>query len=348
MTALPYLTPGVRSFKDRSTMLTAVGICLIVGGCLAGCGTIAMPLALVLPRPRTPTGAAPGPNWTQMVPGLVMYALAAILLITLGVGSLRKRRWVRPIILVVAWIGLIIGVMSAVFLGVMFPDMVRNMRATMPAATAAAPGPPVQMMITIMVVVAGFIGLLYIIIPALLIFLFKSPDVQATCEFYDPVPRWTDFVPLSVLGLCGLLLLMALSPLMMLPQGLMPLFGTFIFGAPARVGLLLTTIVCLLSAVWVYRLRMIGWWLALAIFALAPLSGVITFLRADPAEAYRRSGLSEEQIKMLGGMIRMMGPLGAAWGLVFGIGAIIYAIRIRKYFSAASPSAPPGIENQQP
>jgi hypothetical protein len=340
MAALAYLTPGVRSFNDRSTMLTAVGICLIVGGCLAGCGTLAMPLALVVPRPATATGAAPRPSWIQMIPGLVMYAAATVLLITLGIGSIRKRRWVRPIILVLAWIGLIMGILSAAFLGVMFPDMMRNMRAAMPAPTPAAPGPPMKMMITIMVVVAGFIGLLYIVIPALLIFLFKSPDVQATCEFYDPVPRWTDFVPLGVLGLCGLLLLTAFSALMMLPQGMMPLFGMFVYAAPARIGLLLVMIVCLLSAVWVYSLRKIGWWLALAIFTLAPLSAVITFLRADPAEAYRRSGLSAEQVKMLGGMIRMMGPFGAAWGVIFGIGAVIYAVRVRKYFAPESPVAP--------
>lgn len=338
MTALPYLTPGARSFNDRSTMLMAVGICLVVGGCLAGCGTIAMPMTMFLPRGATPAGGPPRPNWSQLIPGLTLYALAAVCLITLGIGAIRKRRWVRPIVLVLAWIGLIMGVMSAVFLGVMFPDMIRNMRSAMPAPTPNRPGPPMQMMITIMAVVAGFIGLLYIIIPALLIYLFKGADVQATLEYYDPVSRWTDRVLIAVLGLCAILLLAALSALMMMPQGMMPLFGIFVYAAPARAGLIFTAIICLAAAVLVYRLRQSGWWLAVVIFTLVSLSVFITFLRADPTEAYRRTGITAEQMKMMSSMIRRMSPLGAAWGAAFGSGAVIYAVRIGRYFSLNSPA----------
>jgi hypothetical protein len=318
-------------------MLTAVGILLILAGCLAGCGTLTLPLVLLAPRPTvTPSGAPmpPRPPAIQLIPGMVIYAVIAATLVTLGIGSIRKRRWVRPVMLVLAWLGLILGVMSVIFMALIFPDMLRNIRANLPTPPAGTAGPPAQFLAIIMASVAGAISLLYIAVPALLIFLFKGPDVQATLEFYDPVPRWTDGVPLHVLGLCAILFFTALWMLVIMIQGVMPLFGVFLTGTLARILVVPIAAVFFFTAYQTYRMRLLGWRLAMVLLILLPISACITFAIADVSEIYRRSGVTAEQMNAMPGLMRMMGPFGAIWAGVVGVATVFYTARIRKLFTS--------------
>src|SRR5437764_14512882 len=100
MTEISYMTPSVRGFKDHSAMLLVVGILFIRGGCIAACGSLTTPLAMRAPQPA----GQPPPSAGILVSGLVMYVAIAAVAITLGIGSIRKRRWVRPIVLVLSWI----------------------------------------------------------------------------------------------------------------------------------------------------------------------------------------------------------------------------------------------------
>jgi hypothetical protein len=316
-------------------MLMVVGILLILGGCLAGCGTLAMPLTLLMPRPTVmPSGdpMPPRPPAIQIIPGMVIYALIAATLVILGIGSIRKRRWVRPLMLVLAWLGLIMGVMSVIFMAVIFPDMLRNMRANLPTPPAGTTGPPVQFIAIMMASVAGVISLLYVAVPALLIFLFKGPDVQATLEFYDPSPRWTDGVPLRVLGLCAILFFTGLWMLVMMIQGMLPLFGVFLGGPVARILLVPIATLFFFAAYQIYWMRLSGWRLAMALLILLPISACITFAIADVSEVYRRAGITSEQMKVMPGMMRMMGPFGAIWAAAVGVATVIYTARLKKYF----------------
>ena len=53
-----------------------------------------------------------------------------------------------------------------------------------------------------MVIALLFLGVFFVILPAVWIFFYKSRQVKATCEARDPVARWTDACPLPVLALC--------------------------------------------------------------------------------------------------------------------------------------------------
>src|SRR6185503_5809038 len=107
--------------------------------------------------------------------GMILYAGVAALMITLGIGSIRRRRWVRPVLLVLAWIWLISGIGAMIFWLLMLPDMPRLMRASAVAAAparasaAVAPAPSLAMLTVMSGVMTAFFAVLYVIIPAVLI-----------------------------------------------------------------------------------------------------------------------------------------------------------------------------------
>ena len=99
-------------FKDRSIGLIIFGALQIVMGC--GCALLIpfMLLSLlVAPPAAAPMNAAPM-NMQMMLPAVGFYGLAAVVLVSLGVGSIRARRWARALTLVLAWMWLVMGVMG--------------------------------------------------------------------------------------------------------------------------------------------------------------------------------------------------------------------------------------------
>ena len=197
MTELSYRTPPVAGFKDRSSTLLVVGIFFIIAGALCGCGVLTMPMALIAPRPPN---SPPPPRISNILIGALVYAFLCAALLSLGIGCIRKRRWVRPLVIVFGWIGLVGGVIGMIMWGFTLPQMANAMRAATPPGSPAPPAGLFKIIIGFMTV---FFALIYVIIPALLLWLFRPGDVQSTLDHYDPQPRWTDGVPLPVLGLAA-------------------------------------------------------------------------------------------------------------------------------------------------
>jgi hypothetical protein len=61
-----------------------------------------------------------------------------------------------------------------------------------------------------------FNGVVFVLLPAIWTYFYRSPHVKATCEARDPVARWTDACPLPVLGFC-LWLLFSVPMLLVMP-----------------------------------------------------------------------------------------------------------------------------------
>ena len=329
MPTIPYQTPRLLSFRDRSGTLQAVGVLFIIGGALCGCFTAMTPIALVAPRPA----GTPQQPLSQILTAVVVYAILCAALLTLGIGCVRKRRWTRPLILVFGWIGLILGVMGMVMWTTAAPRMGLAMRAAVPAG--ATPPPPA--LVTVMVIVVTvFMAVIYVIIPSLLLWLFRGEDVRATLEHYDPTPRWTDGVPLPVLGLCATLALGGLWALMALLQGWFFFMGVLLTGVAARVTAFVVAGLFAATAYLCYRRRPIGWMLALALFVILPLAWVTTLLRLDTEYVYRQMGMDEAQLRVLRSMGGMTGPAMAIWISVVALAAIIFTIRTRSHFITPS------------
>jgi hypothetical protein len=343
LTELSYLTPAITGFKDRSGMLLVVGILFIVAGGLCGCLTATMPLAVLAPRPP----GQPQPRVTDMLTGLLVYAGLCAALLTLGIGCVRKRRWVRPLIIVLGWIGLAGGVIGMITWGFALPQMGNAMRAAAAAQAGARGGgggaaPPAAFFTVMIGIMTVFFAFIYVIVPAALLWLFRSGDVQRTLEHYDPQPRWTDAVPVPVLGLCALLALGGLWALASAMQGWFLAFGVIMSGAAARVAALLVAAAFATAALFAFRLRPAGWWMALALFVLLPLAWITTLLRHDLTSVYRAMGRSDAELQVLANVQVMNGPLMSLSIGAFAAGTIAFTLSTRKYFVPRDlPPAPP-------
>jgi hypothetical protein len=103
MTLLSYESPDQMppGLRDRRALLTAAGTLAIIVGMCVGAVALLMLLPLLL-SPRTGRGDAP--RSTGEVAGNVMLcAGAAAFLVWAGIGSIRNRRWVRPVLLAAGW-----------------------------------------------------------------------------------------------------------------------------------------------------------------------------------------------------------------------------------------------------
>ncbi|MCL4194122.1 MAG: hypothetical protein KJZ87_20460 [Thermoguttaceae bacterium] len=93
-------------FQDRSTGLMVFGVIEILVGLFA---------ALLIPLMIAGLLMAPNRAMVQpaaMIPMVLMYGLAAIGGVWLGVGSIQARRWARSLSQVTGWIWLVLGVMG--------------------------------------------------------------------------------------------------------------------------------------------------------------------------------------------------------------------------------------------
>jgi hypothetical protein len=327
MPTIPYQTPRLLSFRDRSGMLQVVGILFIIGGALCGCLTAMTPMALVAPRPS----GVPPQQVGAIATAVGMYGVLCGVMLTLGIGCTRKRRWTRPVILVLGWIGLVIGVMGMLFWTAAAPQMGEAMRASRPAGAPAMP----QAFVTPMIVVtSAFMLLIYVVIPAGLLWLFRGEDVRATLEHYDPVTRWTDGVPLPVLGVSALLVFGAIWALMALAQGWFFFMGALLIGMTARVAAVVVAGSFVVAAYLAFRRTRVGWMMALALFIVLPVAWITTLLRHDMIDVYRATGMDATQLRVIEKMPAMASPMMAVSIGVTALAAIVFTIRARRYFLA--------------
>jgi len=296
-------------FTDRSARLVAFGILATLAGvALAGLGALGALLPFIGGKAGI-VGVAPDPRAAAM--GLVVHALLGAAFVSVGIGSVRRRRWAPPLMLTLSWTWLIGGLFSAVVV----PGLVEG------ALTAAGPetlitGGVLLAVQSVVMLVVVFVGVL---IPAAFVVVYRDPDAQRTCEHHDPRPSWTERCPASVLGLSvGLAACAALGVPMAL-QPAVPMFGTLVGGWPGGILILSGSALLGYLALQCYRLRPIGWWGTTAALVLLGVSTGVTFLRIDPVEIYREMGYPEDQIAMLRGALS--GTLLA-----------VYMIGIRKHW----------------
>jgi hypothetical protein len=287
-------TPLPMSYKDRSTGLIVFGILTILLGCLAG---LIVPFMLFGQMASAKaTGAAP--PFSAILPGICIYGVLAVALVWLGIGSIMARRWARALLLIFSWSWLIVGLLVLVFMLFLIPKTLANFSS---GGTPGHPALPSAAIVGMMVGMALFFGVFFVILPSVWTFFYNSRHVKATCEARDPVTRWTDACPLPVLGFCSWLAFSVPMMLIMSISGhcVMPLFGVFLTGVPGA--MLRLAIAALWSyAAWsLYKLEQRGWWLILIALCVFMTSTLLTFARHDMMEMYRLMGYPEAQIEQI-------------------------------------------------
>jgi hypothetical protein len=327
MSQLSYMTPGVVGFTDRRTRLLVMGILILVAGIICLLMAMLMPLMLMLPRP--PGANAPGPQAMDIVPGMLLYIALAGLAIALAVGMMRVRRWVRPVILCACTIWMLIGVGAMVLMCITVPRMLTMMKV---AGGTGAPVVPRGVAIAIVTGTLLFMFVLYLVVPALLMLAVRSRDVQATLEFFDPEPRWTDGVPLIVLGLSMACVLGGLATLFAMPRGLFLLFGVALVGWPGRIALSVVVVVFLVTAKLIFERNRVGWWLLVISTIILPISWIITLLRVDLAQIYEQMGMNTAQLQAMN--IDSAGWVGTMVGQTVMLSVVLVALawKARRHF----------------
>ncbi len=263
-----------------------------------------------------------------MVLGTVLYAALAALFVWVGVGSIRIRRWVQPIALILGWTWLLTGLIGLVFWLMMLPNIRSMVESAQPSEPPLDPGAYTA----ISLIASAFIALAYVILPAAFVWFYQDRSVRATLERHDPIPRWTDRCPLPVLGLSIGLWAGAVLCLTGFAYNVVPLFGVVLTGPAAAAVLILLAGACAWLGRATYRLRMAGWWGTLALTVALMAGQIITLLRVDMVDIYKSIGLPEEQLAIMrqyGGTATTGTLLASA---VVGVACIGYMVYVRRWF----------------
>ncbi len=322
---LPPEPEAVPEFKDRRAALKVFGVLELLCGALAALMIPFMLLGQYMAARFNPE-AMP---LRQMVQGAVFYAVVAVAFVWVGIGSLQARRWGRALSLILSWSWLLVGVVSLAFMIWLLPGVLN--------ASQAQGGPmPDEVRLVVMVVALGVVGFFFIAVPAVFVGFYQSRHVKATCEAFDPEPRWTEACPLPVLALSLWLGLGALTLLLMpvSANGTLPVFGRLISGPAGWLGCVVLAGVLGWSAWALYRLQQAGWWVALVLGCLGAVSNFLTFSRVDLFTMYRTMGYPERQIEMM----RQSGFMQGSWMICLSVGSAVcmlaYLLFIGRYLRA--------------
>jgi uncharacterized membrane protein len=297
---------------------------------------LALMMARVMPRPAN----MPQTDPRSLISAVVVYGVVAAAFIACGVGSVRTRRWARPLMLSVAWTWLLFGLFASVMIVALFPTMQETMTR---AGAVAGPGtraPPAGMMQAIMWISGTVMFLLYIVLPSIFILFYRSPHVRTTLEHYDPNPGWADRAPVSVFGLAVGLAVSGLFVLPMLGYGVFPFFGVLLTGPAAILATIAVAALFMIAGWLVYRLSMAGWGLTMAISVLLPIASIITMRRVGVVALYEHMGMPPDQIDSIRHNAMIQGPLMPIATAVLGAAGIVYLLVVRKFFVASAGSEP--------
>ena len=334
----PSLIPS--TYKDRGTGLTVFGVGQILLGIMAALMVPLAMLGLFLSR-RAPGGPT---SLRHLIPSLSVYLFVAVVLLTLGIGSIQAKRWARALTLIISWYWLAVGVLVTILMTAVLPV---TMRAAMAQAQhnvgsappAAIPNGVLAVILTIIIVMAAFF---LILVPIALVIFYSRSDVAETCRHRDPVERWTDRAPLPVIGASVVLAVgSAYSLVVAVTTPLFPFFGRYLTGIAGTACFLILAVLDGYLAYALYRLQSSGWWLAISTLSIRMVSMVLTYARADILRAYARIGFSDAQLRIMNANPMIRSHVILWWSLFSVVILFGYLIWIKRYFhDRAQPLSP--------
>jgi hypothetical protein len=274
--------------RDRSLALKVIGACLLLIGAVAAfLGPIEIYCFYLFAEGGRfhyegfGFGSFMFGNIACQVAG---YYLAAMLLIPLGYGHLKTRRWARTLSLILLWSWLVVGIPLSVVLFLML-------------VTAK------ELSLAAVLVAAILLGLSYLVVPGLLVRFYRSRDVRLTFETGDPQSYWIETRPMPVLVLSTLhLFYILVLHVLLLFNGIFPLFGVLVSDLPG-IFLLDASILCLALLVWgLWRLRTWAWWGSLIYLSLITFSSILTLIRSRYADILSAMDLPPTEMEFLDGV----------------------------------------------
>ncbi len=257
---IPYANLGHRPAMNRHAGLLLAGIGSLVLGTVASC----VVCALAFDQTGQIDRRGRWQGTFEDIFHIIFFAIGAVLLIWIGIDSLRHRRWVRPVVLAIGWPALVLGALT--FIG----------RLVSPEDTWLPRQAPETVVLE---EVAFFLG--GVAVPLLAVWFYSRISVRHSLEAFDTYESWTEGCPLSVFILCSLLQVEGLISLAAMVGMKAPFFGRYLEGWPAGgvmstagIALLVASYLCFCGSSW-------GWLLAAAILWLGLVTTSTTLLRTD-------------------------------------------------------------------
>jgi hypothetical protein len=254
--------------------------------------------------------------------GFALDGLLGAAFVWTGVGSLRRRRWAPSMMLILAWAWLLGGALALV----LAPGLIDGIVPPGAAGVAAL----------VKLIVLGALAFGGVLLPAAFVWAYRDPDLQRTCERDDPRPAWTERCPTPVLGMSVGLAALAALGLPMLARPVVPFFGLLLGGWAGALAIVTGAVASAWLARESYRLTACGWWGPTLLMTVVGASTVVTLVRVDPLELYRRLGYPEEQVELLRGAAS--GPLLAWVTALLTLLSVGYMVAIRKHFRPRQPA----------
>lgn len=341
MTTLSYESPQVPiEISKCRTGLVVFGIILILMGVCMGCLATATPvLRIVLRNMPNPSPQAQIPIRTVII-SVLMYGTLSTGFIWTGVGSLKSRRWVAPIVLAAASVTLFVGIFVILAIAMSIPKVGDVMRANARATGAATP----DWFITITTSFSVLFALIvYLVIPAVFIWFYRRPVVRQTTEYLDPKPRWTDSIPQPIITLALATMLAAAATAIAFLHSALPAFGKVWTGIPAVLFKLSFLAILTLSSILTLKRLPAGWRLTIAAIVIFTLSSLVNAFRLNPDEFYLTLDLPAEQMEAVR-EVGLQDPIfSAAIGVITAAIFLAYVLRTKRHFNfprSESPSQP--------
>lgn len=318
------LTP-IPPVKDRSVGLILFGVLTIGLGLVC---SLFIPLMLFSVSMAAKSGQ-PMNSTQQILPVVTLYGVLAVALVWLGVGSILKRRWARALLLIGSWSWLGVGVIALVSMAFLARPLLDSFQRSMPSEASSGYS-------FFMLIPAAMLLFIFLILPGTWLFFYRSPHVKATCEYLDPVVRWTDRCPLPVLAVVLWLIFSITTSVSMIFVGpaVLPVFGMFVIGVPAKL------ILAVMVGIWIYAIRGFyrldgkAWWIVVVMMAIFFVSSAITYARVDILEIYPALGYSPQQIAEIAKFNFMKGPMMVGFTLLWSVPLFGYLIYLRRFFFA--------------
>jgi len=312
---------------DRRLRLAVFGLVAILAGIGSALLGLAHLLLVFFPLPEFGLGIdEPGVTDTRsLIMGALIYAMIGAIFVVSGVGSIRRRRWVQPVMVVLAWTWLLAGVIGLVMIYGSLSDL-------WIVATSELNELPVELEIWFRGLVLGIAAVGGVLLPTLFLLAYRPADVRATCEAQDPDPTWTDRCPLGVLGLSGGLGLAAVFAVPMALVPVVPIFGQLWTGLRGAVATLLFAVVAGWLARSTFRLERRGLWGTGVVLVLIGLSVAVTFARIEFVEYYRAMGYPERHLARISSAESRMGSILVWSSLAVTLASLFYLASIRKHF----------------
>ena len=324
---------------DRGTGLVIFGIVQIILGLLAALMVPFVALSAVMSH-FTPGGSM---RIGQFFSAVATYGFIAAALLSLGIGSVQRKRWARALTLVTSWYWLVMGTLVTILLTAVLPVAMKSVLAQMPQNTPDAPSPQaatgvMAVILTLIIMAAAFF---LVILPIAFVVFYGRKDVGETCRRRDPVERWTDRVPLPVLGASVVLMTGALYLFLTgITTPLFPFFGRYLTGIPAGACFMAMAALDTYLSIALFRLQSSAWWIAAGTLAIRLLSMIITYARSDMMQAYSKMGMSEKQLQLMNSSPILRSHVLLWWSLLSMILFFGYLLWLKRYFNAPSnPSA---------